>query len=136
VTAEQVARCEPSVPAAEVATAVVEGADEYNGFAYECETGSGTGALDDLTLAVKDNMAVSGVPMTGGSDAVAFRPTYDSTVVRRLEEGGATVVGTTNRDVFARTTMGEACGHDPVENPTVEGRVPGGSSSGSAVAVR
>jgi len=134
-TAEQVDRFEPSVPEAEPAAAVREGTDEYNAFAYEFETGDGTGALDDLTLAVKDNTAVSGVPMTCGSDAVAFTPTYDSTVVRRLKEGGATVVGTTNMDEFALTTTGETCAHGPVENPVVEGRVPGGSSSGSAAAV-
>jgi aspartyl-tRNA(Asn)/glutamyl-tRNA(Gln) amidotransferase subunit A len=133
--ADLVDRFEPSVLAAEPATGVTEGGDEYNAYTYEFDAGGGTGPIDDLTVAVKDNMAVAGVQMTCGSDAVRFTPTYDATAVRRLKEGGATIPATTNMDEFALTTTGETCAHGNVRNPVVEGRVPGGSSSGSGAAV-
>lgn len=111
------------------------GTDEYNAFRYEVDDAPGTGPLDDLSVAVKDNVAVAGVPMTCGSAAVEFTPTYDATVVGRLERAGAALAGTTNMDEFALTTTGETCAHGPTDNPRVPEGVPGGSSSGSGAAV-
>ncbi|PSQ07164.1 hypothetical protein BRC97_04185 [Halobacteriales archaeon QS_6_71_20] len=111
------------------------GDDEHNAFLYRVDGEAGEGSLADLTVAVKDNMAVAGVPMTCGSDAVDFTPRYDAAVVERLERAGATLAGTTNMDEFALTTTGETCAHGPTDNPAAADRVPGGSSSGSGAAV-
>jgi len=111
------------------------GDDEYNAFRYRVEGRSGDGPLDGLSVAVKDNMAVAGVPMTCGSAGVDFVPRYDATVVERLEAAGARLLGTTNMDEFALTTTGETCAHGPTRNPATDDGVPGGSSSGSGAAV-
>lgn len=111
------------------------GDDEYNAFRYRVEERSGDGLLEDLRVAVKDNMAVAGVPMTCGSAGIDFIPQYDGTVVERLEMSGAQLLGTTNMDEFALTTTGETCAHGPTRNPATDGSVPGGSSSGSGAAV-
>jgi len=111
------------------------GDDEYNAFRYRVDGDAGEGPLADLTVAVKDNMAVAGVPMTCGSDGVDFTPRYDAAVVERLVDAGAALAGTTNMDEFALTTTGETCAHGPTANPATPDGVPGGSSSGSGAAV-
>jgi len=109
--------------------------DEYNAFLYRCDLpGTESGPLAGMDVAVKDNIAVAGVPMTCGSEAVEFEPGYSAAVVDRLLDAGADLVGTTNMDEFAYFTTSETCAHGPVENPSAEG-VPGGSSSGSGAAV-
>ncbi|MXR52588.1 Asp-tRNA(Asn)/Glu-tRNA(Gln) amidotransferase subunit GatA [Halovenus sp. WSH3] len=114
---------------------VREGDDEYNAFLYRCElSAAATGPLEGMTLAVKDNIAVAGVPMTCGSAAIEFEPSYHATVTERLVDAGAELIGTTNMDEFAYFTTSETCAHGPVTNPKAEG-VPGGSSSGSGAAV-
>lgn len=112
-----------------------ENDDEYNAFRYHVDGNSGSGPLEGLSVAVKDNMAVAGLPMTCGSAGVDFTPTYDATVVERMEEDGARLLGTTNMDEFALMATGETCAHGNTENPAAEGSVPGGSSSGSGAAV-
>lgn len=133
--AEQFDILETTVPEATPVSEARPGADEYNAFRYRCHAGGGEGPLSGLDVAVKDNIAVAGVPMHCGSAAVEFRPEYHATVVSRLLEDGATLVGTTNMDEFAYFTTGETCAFGPTENPRVEGAVPGGSSSGSGAAV-
>jgi aspartyl-tRNA(Asn)/glutamyl-tRNA(Gln) amidotransferase subunit A len=119
------------------ATNVREGEDGYNAFLYRFDLSGedGSGPLADLSVAVKDNVVVAGVPMTCGSAAVDFTPSYSATVVERLRTAGADLVGTTNMDEFAYFTTGETCVHGRVENPVVDGGVPGGSSAGSGAAV-
>lgn len=110
--------------------------DPYNAYVTPFAAESADeGPLDHLDVAVKDNLAVRGVPMTAGTDAIAFRPAEDATAVARLRAAGATLTGTTNMDALAFGTTGESSAHGRTENPTAEGRVPGGSSSGSAAAV-
>ena len=116
------------------------GDDEYNAFRYRVkghadEEDGENGPLAGLRVAVKDNMAVAGVPMTCGSAGVDFVPRYDATVVERLETAGARLLGTTNMDEFALTTTGETCAHGSTRNPATDEGVPGGSSSGSGAAV-
>lgn len=126
---------EPTAFESDSAKDVSEGEDEYNAFLYTCElSGSDAGALAGMDLAVKDNIAVAGVPMTCGSAAVDFEPSYHAAVTERLLDSGGRVVGTTNMDEFAYSTTSETCAHGPVTNPNSEG-VPGGSSSGSGAAV-
>ncbi len=126
---------EPTAYENTAAGSVRPGEDPHNAFLYRCSLSGEEGPLGDLAVAVKDNLAVAGVPMTCGSEAVEFVPDYTATAVRRLVDAGASVVGTTNMDEFAYFTTGETCAHGRVENPAAEGRSPGGSSSGSAAAV-
>jgi aspartyl-tRNA(Asn)/glutamyl-tRNA(Gln) amidotransferase subunit A len=117
------------------ATDVRAGDDAHNALLYTFSLGPGEGQLAGVRLGVKDNLAVAGVPMTCGSAALSYTPDHHATVVRRLHEAGADVRATTNMDEFAYFTTGETCAHGPVENPAIEGAVPGGSSSGSGAAV-
>lgn len=93
------------------------------------------GPLSDLSLAVKDNIAVGGVTATCGTDCFEWTPSVDAPVVERLRGAGGGVEATTNMDPFAFGTTGEWSAHGRTANPAVSGRVPGGSSSGSAAAV-
>ena len=134
---EQAARTvtPPAEPPTAAASDVRPGSDDLNAFNYRCSLGDGEGPLADLTVGVKDNIAVAGVPMTCGSAAVEYVPERSATVVERLVDAGATVVGVTNMDEFAYGSTGEYCAHGRVVNPAAPGHVPGGSSSGSAAAV-
>jgi aspartyl-tRNA(Asn)/glutamyl-tRNA(Gln) amidotransferase subunit A len=92
--------------------------------------------LGGLPVAVKDLFCTEGIPSQAGSHLLAgYRPPYTATVVERLEEAGARVLGKTNQDEFAMGSSNENCAFGPVLNPWDTGRVPGGSSGGSAAAV-
>jgi len=94
------------------------------------------GPLDGLDVGVKDNIAVAGVPMTCGSRVFESTvPARHATVVRRLIDAGAAVVGKTNMDELAYGPTGETSGFGPTRNPADPDHVAGGSSSGSAAAV-
>jgi allophanate hydrolase len=86
-------------------------------------------------FAVKDNIDVAGYATTAGCPAFAFRPSESATVVQRLLDAGATVVGKTNLDQFACGLVGTRSPYGAVPNAFDARYISGGSSSGSAVAV-
>lgn len=110
--------------------------DQYNAFISQFELGGSDGSLSNLDVAIKDNIAVAGIPMTGGSDVfIDATPESDATVVERLLNAGARILGKANMDELAYGPTGETSAFGAAENPAAPGRVTGGSSSGSAAAV-
>ena len=92
--------------------------------------------LAGVTVAVKDNICTVRGRTTCSSRMLGeYRSPFDATAVERLERAGAVVVGKTNLDEFAMGSSGEHCRWGRVANPWDTGRVPGGSSAGSAAAV-
>ncbi len=89
-----------------------------------------------IPLAVKDVLAVEGMPATAGSRILeGFVPPYTATAVARLQEAGAIVLGKTNTDEFAMGSSTENSAYGVTRNPWNPAHVPGGSSGGSAAAV-
>lgn len=114
------------------------GDDSYNAFIHVYDgprRPTDGGQLDGLAVAVKDNLAAAGLPLTCGSAEFEVIPDFDAVAVERLLDAGAKLVGKTNMEPFALGPTGEFSDYGRVENPRYEGRVPGGSSSGSAAAV-
>ncbi|MBM3329637.1 MAG: Asp-tRNA(Asn)/Glu-tRNA(Gln) amidotransferase subunit GatA [Calditrichaeota bacterium] len=92
--------------------------------------------LAGVVLAVKDNIALEGVPLTCASKILAgYESLFTATALERLIDAGAVVIGKTNLDEFAMGSSTENSAFGPALNPCDEARVPGGSSGGSAVAV-
>jgi aspartyl-tRNA(Asn)/glutamyl-tRNA(Gln) amidotransferase subunit A len=98
--------------------------------------GGSVGPLAGVPLAVKDNLAVPGAPLTCASKILGtYAPPTWATSVERAVAAGCVVVGKTNLDEFAMGSSTENSAFGPTRNPWDLERVPGGSSGGSAAAV-
>jgi allophanate hydrolase len=91
--------------------------------------------LYGVPVAVKDNIDVAGLPTTAACPAFAYSPAHDATSVARLRAAGAIIIGKTNLDQFATGLVGVRSPYGIPVNPMRGDLIPGGSSSGSAVAV-
>jgi allophanate hydrolase len=91
--------------------------------------------LCGVPVAVKDNIDVVGLPTTAACPAFSYLPSADATAVAKLKAAGAIVIGKTNLDQFATGLVGTRTPYPAPRNPLRADLIPGGSSSGSAVAV-
>ncbi len=114
--------------------------DELNAYLFSVENADdyavSEGPLSGIPVAVKDIFATEGSPTTAGSKILeGYIPPYTAHAVRQLDAAGARVLGKTNMDEFAMGSSNENSAYGPVLNPWDRGRVPGGSSGGSAAVV-
>jgi aspartyl-tRNA(Asn)/glutamyl-tRNA(Gln) amidotransferase subunit A len=138
-TAERVRAGKVSAGECFAAWAEAAAGDDLNAYLWRAEDDGDTRAEGDLAgipVAVKDLFCTEGIPTTAGSRILeGYRPPYTATAVRNLQAAGASLLGKTNMDEFAMGSSNENSGYGDVLNPWDRGRVPGGSSGGSAVAV-
>ena len=124
------ARCEADRRAGE------EGLNCFTWVAAEAPPAEAGSPLGGVPLAVKDLFCTKDVPSQSGSRILeGYLPPYTATAVERLARAGAPLLAKTNQDEFAMGSSNENSAFGPVRNPWDRGRVPGGSSGGSAAAV-
>jgi len=112
--------------------------DPLNAFITKCEIrGASSGKLAGKKVAVKDNIAVAGVPLSNGNRALAdIIPDFDAVVVERILDAGATLVGKFNQDDYSFYGTSDTSTFGQVRNPMNPDYSPGGSSSAQGVVVR
>jgi allophanate hydrolase len=135
--ADTVARCYARIRAHADPAIFITLRDEAEALAeaHEMAARGGDLPLYGIPVAVKDNIDVAGVPTTAACPAFAYRPPRNATVVARLRRAGAIIIGKTNLDQFATGLVGVRSPYGIPRNTLDPALIPGGSSSGSAVAV-
>ncbi|MGB9201146.1 Asp-tRNA(Asn)/Glu-tRNA(Gln) amidotransferase subunit GatA [Methanobacterium sp.] len=100
------------------------------------KAGEKVGKLAGLVVGIKSNINVEDFHITAASKTLEnYLGSYDATVVKRIKEEDGIIIGMTNMDEFAAGSSTETSYFGHTENPAAMGRIPGGSSGGSAVAV-
>lgn len=112
--------------------------DPLNIFTRKCEIrGAPSGKLAGKRAAVKDNIAVAGIPMTNANrDLTSLIPDFDAVVTERLLDAGATIVGKLNQDDYSFAGTADTSSFGAVRNPLNPEYSSGGSSSGQGAVVR
>ncbi len=104
--------------------------------AEQADKDGGSGLLHGIPVAVKDVLCTRNMPTTCGSRILeGFIAPYDATVIEKLHNAGAIILGKLAMDEFAMGSTNENCAFQVPENPWKAGYVTGGSSGGSAAAV-
>jgi amidase len=113
------------------------GENRFNAWYYKCRiAGASDGPLKGRRVALKDNVCVAGVPMMNGASILdGFIPDLDATVVARLLDAGAEIVGKAVAEYFSFSGGSNTAATGAVESPNFPGYSVGGSSSGSAALV-
>jgi amidase len=111
--------------------------NKYNAWYRKSEIkGSPTGKLKGKTVALKDNVCLAGVPMMNGASTLeGYMPEIDATVVTRMLDAVATILGKVQCEYFCFSGGSHTSALGPVQNPRKHGYTAGGSSSGSAAVV-
>jgi aspartyl-tRNA(Asn)/glutamyl-tRNA(Gln) amidotransferase subunit A len=131
---ERIEKVEPKVNA--FVTINKEALDQARVLDKKIRDGEHAGPLAGVAIGIKDNICVQGMKTTCASKMLdGYIPPYDATVVRRLKDAGAIIIGKVNLDEFAMGSTTEFSKHGPTRNPWDISRVPGGSSGGSAASV-
>lgn len=131
---ERIEKVEPKVNA--FVTVSKEALDRARVIDKKVRDGEQTGSLAGVAVSIKDNICTKGIKTTCASRMLeGYVPPYDATVVKRLQDAGAIVIGKANLDEFAMGSTTEFSRHGTTRNPWDIGRVPGGSSGGSAASV-
>ena len=133
--ADTLARCYARLKAHDDPAMFITLRDEAEAIAEARALKDDTLPLFGVPVAIKDNIDVAGMPTTAACPAFAYTPQHDATVVARLRAAGAIVIGKTNLDQFATGLVGVRSPYGIPRNAMRDDLVPGGSSSGSAVAV-
>ncbi|AGB37084.1 amidase [Natronococcus occultus] len=112
--------------------------NSHNSIITRCEvppTADHNGLLEDLSVSVKDNISVAGIPMEAGSAALqGYIPQTDATVIKRVRRAGASITAKTNLDEFGAGARAIS-NNGQMTHPDDPERIPGGSSGGSAITV-